>query len=254
VPTPVLCTSRRAGNPRPFATSLAARGVAVLAALALSTGVAVEAASPAAAVTANPSATAVRYALAQLGKSYSYGATGPSSFDCSGLSMKSYAYAGVSIPRISRDQYRLLPKLSRKNARPGDLMFWGSSASTPSSVYHVGIYLGNNKILHAPHTGTVVQIATVWSSDLMPYVARPSAAAKAAILPVEVGSAGDDVRDVQMRLRANGFAVKVDGVYGTSTYQAVHALQRSIGLTGSGLVGPSTWGYLVTHGVMTRTT
>ncbi len=211
---------------------------------------AVQAAPAASAATATPAASAIRYALSKLGDPYKYGAKGPSAFDCSGLTKAAYAAAGIALPRISRDQYRLLHKVPRSGARPGDLVFWGTSKTSSASVYHVALYLGSGMILDAGHTGTVVQVRAVWTAQIMPYVARPSTTPM--LLPVEVGSVGDDVRAVQLRLRANGYAVLANGAYATPTATAIRSLQRRLGVSATGLVGAATWGYLVTHGVRTH--
>jgi hypothetical protein len=79
---------------------------------------------PAAAASGSPAATAIRYALAQLGKPYRWGAEGPNSFDCSGLVQSAYRAAGINLPRVSRQQYgagRLVPLSA---LRPGDLLFY----------------------------------------------------------------------------------------------------------------------------------
>lgn len=120
--------------------------------------------------------TAISYARAQLGKPYIFGGEGPTGYDCSGLTMKAYAYAGVYIGSHSvNNQYYTaanrgqLVSYSAKQA--GDLIFWGSG---PGDFYHVGIYIGGGKMIAAPTEGDVVKIQSVWGS---PYrlVARPSA-------------------------------------------------------------------------------
>jgi cell wall-associated NlpC family hydrolase len=98
---------------------------------------------------------AVRFAYAQLGKPYVYGASGPSSYDCSGLTMSAWAAAGVSIPRTAAAQQSAEPSVSLSALQPGDLVFFGSPA------YHVGIYIGGGRMIAAPHTGTVVQIQSL---------------------------------------------------------------------------------------------
>jgi cell wall-associated NlpC family hydrolase/outer membrane murein-binding lipoprotein Lpp len=102
-------------------------------------------------------AAAVRFAYGQLGKPYQWGASGPSSYDCSGLTMASWAAAGVSLPHSSSAQYGSGPHVSRGDLQPGDLVFFGSP------IHHVGIYIGGGKMIHAPHTGTVVQISPLES-------------------------------------------------------------------------------------------
>jgi cell wall-associated NlpC family hydrolase len=101
-------------------------------------------------------AAAVEFAYAQLGKPYVYGGSGPSSFDCSGLTMESWAAAGVSLPRTAADQQAALPAVSIGDLEPGDLVFYGDPA------YHTAIYIGGGQIIQAPHTGTVVQISSLY--------------------------------------------------------------------------------------------
>jgi cell wall-associated NlpC family hydrolase len=101
-------------------------------------------------------AAAVEFAYAQLGKPYVYGGSGPDSFDCSGLTMESWAAAGVSLPRTAADQQAALPAVSIGDLEPGDLVFYGDPA------YHTAIYIGGGRIIQAPHTGTVVQISSLY--------------------------------------------------------------------------------------------
>ncbi|GAB2715918.1 C40 family peptidase [Kitasatospora kifunensis] len=99
---------------------------------------------------------AVQEALSRLGDSYVWGATGSTTFDCSGLMQWAYGQAGVSLPRTSQEQATVgtgVPSLSQ--AQPGDLVIFGSDR------HHVGMYIGNGKMVHAPHTGDVVRIADV---------------------------------------------------------------------------------------------
>jgi cell wall-associated NlpC family hydrolase len=93
------------------------------------------------------------YAYAQLGKPYCYAGVGPDCYDCSGLSMMAWAQAGVSMSHGSYDQMASFPSVSMDQLQPGDLVFWDG---------HVGIYVGDGSVLHAPHTGTVVQITPIW--------------------------------------------------------------------------------------------
>ena len=117
--------------------------------------------------TANPKALkAVQYALAQLGDPYVWAAEGPDSFDCSGLVWASYRAAGYyQLPRVARDQYYATrgQSVPRTALLPGDLIFFASGSSW-QTVHHVGIYLGNGKMVHAPTTGDVVKVSTVWWS------------------------------------------------------------------------------------------
>jgi peptidoglycan DL-endopeptidase CwlO len=105
---------------------------------------------------------AVRWALAQLGDPYRWGATGPDSFDCSGLTSSAYAAAGVSIPRVSRAQWGAGLHVAVANLLPGDLLFYADNPGDPASIHHVGMYIGNGLMVHAPHTGDVVRVASIW--------------------------------------------------------------------------------------------
>jgi cell wall-associated NlpC family hydrolase len=100
---------------------------------------------------------AVNYALAQVGDSYVYGAAGPDSFDCSGLTMMAWAQAGVGLPHSSSGQMGSGPSVSSSALQPGDLVFYYSPVS------HVGIYIGNGQIVHAANPSTGVEITGVFS-------------------------------------------------------------------------------------------
>ncbi len=93
---------------------------------------------------------AVSIAESYLGVPYVYGGASPSGFDCSGLVMYVYAQLGISLPHNAAAQYASLPHISRSQLQPGDLVFFYGFG-------HVGIYVGGNTVIHAPHTGTVVQ-------------------------------------------------------------------------------------------------
>ena len=95
---------------------------------------------------------ALRYAFKQIGDNYVWGAAGPIRWDCSGLTMRSYEQAGVRLPHSSRAQFGYGRSIARSNLLPGDLVFFGSPIS------HVGIYVGKNKMVHAPRPGAKVQI------------------------------------------------------------------------------------------------
>ncbi len=116
---------------------------------------------------------AVAWAKNQLGLPYGWGATGPGSYDCSGLVMRAWEAAGVSLNRTTMDQYRQVKKISYTDLRVGDLVFWGWDATNPDSVTHVALWLGNNQILEAPRTGLDVRITTMRWSGTMPYAGRP---------------------------------------------------------------------------------
>lgn len=104
---------------------------------------------------------AVETALAQVGDPYVYGAAGPDAFDCSGLTMYAWAAAGVSIPHASSAQPGAGTPVSFSDLMPGDLIFYYSPIS------HVGMYIGNGMIVHAPHPGAYVEVVPM---NLMPAV------------------------------------------------------------------------------------
>ncbi|NIZ90682.1 C40 family peptidase, partial [Kineococcus rubinsiae] len=116
---------------------------------------------------------AVAAARTRLGLPYVWGATGPSTCDCSGLTQWAYRQAGTAIPRTSRQQYAGLPRVPLDALRPGDLVFYATS-SDPATIHHVALYLGGGKVLHAPHTGDVVREAGVAMPGLLGAV-RPAA-------------------------------------------------------------------------------
>ena len=101
--------------------------------------------------------TALAWARKQLGKPYRFGATGPSSFDCSGLTLGAWKAAGVTINRTSQAQFRNGKAVSRDDLQPGDLVFFYGGIS------HVALYVGNGTIIHAPRPGTDVRYAKLSS-------------------------------------------------------------------------------------------
>jgi peptidoglycan DL-endopeptidase CwlO len=116
-------------------------------------------AAPAAPVVADSDAaqTAVDTAMAQRGKPYVWAAGGPNSFDCSGLTAYAFRAAGIKLPHSSLSQSKMGQPVSRDQLQPGDLVFFYSPVS------HVGIYIGNGKMVHAPTSGDVVKVAPLMS-------------------------------------------------------------------------------------------
>ena len=106
---------------------------------------------------------AIKYALAQIGDKYVFGAAGLINWDCSGLTMRAFQAAGVSLPHSSRAQYNYGKSIARKDLLPGDLVFFGKPIS------HVAIYVGGDRMLHAPRTGARVKIAE-FSLGKKPYI------------------------------------------------------------------------------------
>lgn len=133
-------------------------------------------------VTAGPQATefVIRRGMSQLGVPYSWGggnASGPSrgidhgagtvGFDCSGLMLYMFAGAGIKLDHYSGSQYNAGRKIPSSQMRRGDMLFWG-----PNGSQHVAMYLGNNQMLEAPYTGSVVKISPVRTSGMTPYAVR----------------------------------------------------------------------------------
>ncbi|WP_406190759.1 NlpC/P60 family protein [Streptomyces griseus] len=111
-------------------------------------------------------AAAVTFATAQIGKPYVWGAEGPGSYDCSGLTSQAWLAAKRPIPRTSQEQWRLLPRIDIQDMRPGDLIIYHADAS------HVGMYVGDGAIVHAPRPGRNVTLAGAGSMKILGVV-RP---------------------------------------------------------------------------------
>jgi peptidoglycan DL-endopeptidase CwlO len=111
---------------------------------------------------------AVAFAYAQLGKPYVWGATGPNSYDCSGLAQAAWASAGVSIPRTTYEQWAALPHVSTSALEPGDLLYM-------DGIGHVVIYVGDGQIIDAPQTGSNVEKVPLagWYASSLVGAARP---------------------------------------------------------------------------------
>jgi peptidoglycan DL-endopeptidase CwlO len=101
-------------------------------------------------------AIAVKYAYAQLGKMYKFGAAGPNNFDCSGLTQMAWKQAGVTLPHNAAQQHQRTAKVSRAQLQPGDLVYYNNFG-------HVGLYIGNNQIIHASRTGQPVAVRGIQS-------------------------------------------------------------------------------------------
>jgi cell wall-associated NlpC family hydrolase len=110
-----------------------------------------------------PAGVAVRFAYGQLGKPYRWGAAGPNSFDCSGLTMASWKAAGVGLPHSAALQWAQVTHVPRDQLRPGDLVFYYGN------IHHVAIYIGEGKVIHAPTYGEDVTIAPIDEAPLHGY-------------------------------------------------------------------------------------
>ena len=110
------------------------------------------------------SGKALQFALKQIGDKYVFGADGMTYWDCSGLTMRAFQTAGVSLPHSSRAQYGYGKSIKRSDLKPGDLVFFGRPIS------HVGIYLGGGKMVHAPRSGSRVKVASASNLGRKPYI------------------------------------------------------------------------------------
>ncbi|MFF2080038.1 NlpC/P60 family protein [Kitasatospora sp. NPDC058162] len=117
--------------------------------------------APPPAAASGRAAAIVQFAYAQLGKPYQWSSTGPNSFDCSGLTGAAYRAANVKLSRISQDQWNDGPRVARADLQPGDLVFFYED------IHHVGIYIGDGKMIHAPRTGKNVEVLPI---SAMPYM------------------------------------------------------------------------------------
>jgi cell wall-associated NlpC family hydrolase len=147
----------KAAKARATASALAASRSAKRAALSASASATPASTSSTAAAVA-PSGTKVEkliaFLKAQIGKPYVYGATGPDSYDCSGLTQVAYATVGVELPRTSQEQSTVGTPVSLNSLKAGDLIFWGGEGS----AFHVGVYIGNGQYLDAANPSSPVGI------------------------------------------------------------------------------------------------
>ncbi|MEV0619649.1 C40 family peptidase [Nonomuraea sp. NPDC050404] len=110
---------------------------------------------------------AANWALTQLGKPYVWAADGPATYDCSGLSMRAWERAGVRLDHWTGTQWTSGPHVPLNQLRRGDLLFFAHAAADPSTIHHVGIYVGRDQMVHAPQTGDVVRVTSIWRGDLV---------------------------------------------------------------------------------------
>lgn len=102
---------------------------------------------------------AIAFAKAQLGEPYKWGAAGPGSWDCSGLTMRAWGAAGVSLSHYAGAQYASTKAVPVSKIERGDLLYWSDGG--PKSIYHVAMYLGGGQMIHAPRPGRDVEIVSV---------------------------------------------------------------------------------------------
>ncbi|WP_330306796.1 MULTISPECIES: NlpC/P60 family protein [unclassified Streptomyces] len=119
---------------------------------------------------ATKAAKAIAFARAQIGKPYVWGATGPGSYDCSGLTQAAWKAAGVTLPRVTTDQVNAGTTVSLSDAQPGDLVFFYDDVS------HVGLYIGNGMMIHAPKPGAYVREESIYygGTSIIHSVVRPA--------------------------------------------------------------------------------
>ncbi|MFF2331489.1 MULTISPECIES: C40 family peptidase [unclassified Streptomyces] len=105
---------------------------------------------------------ALKIAASKKGSPYSWGATGPSRFDCSGLTVYSFKKAGKKLPRTAQQQYNKTRHISASHRQRGDLVFFHYG----HGIYHVGIYAGKGRIWHSPRSGAVVRLEKIWTKSV----------------------------------------------------------------------------------------
>lgn len=150
-----LTAAERAKYYNPVPQPAPAKVAQVVARAITSAAVSSQSWAPSVSTASSGAGAAIAAARAQLGKPYSWGASGPNSFDCSGLTAWAWRAAGVSLPHNAAAQQGFGRSVSRSDLQPGDLVFFGSPA------YHVGIYIGDGLMIHAPTTGDVVKTTAI---------------------------------------------------------------------------------------------
>lgn len=239
-------------------SSLLPRARAVLAAVLLTVVAApvVSALTPAPASAATYGQLVINEASKYYGTPYSYGATGPGSFDCSGFTGYVYRSFGVNLPRTSRDQYNAVAHIAQDQKQVGDLIFTYDSGG----IYHVGIYAGGNQVWAATHTGDIVRPQTMWTSSYL--VGRPELGGAIGDKWEAMGGANSVLGQAVARETAVPGAQKVDFQYGDiywtpstgarEVHGAINGLYDALGASGSFLGVPSTDEMAVPGGTANR--
>src|SRR5918998_4902631 len=119
--------------------------------------------------------SAVQFALAEVGKPYLWGATGPNTYDCSGLMLRAFQAAGIDMPRVSWQQFQAGGHVPVEQAQPGDLLFYATDPNDPATIHHVMLYMGDGQMVEAPYSGESVRVRPVpWGyNELVPLATRP---------------------------------------------------------------------------------
>ncbi|MFC5996002.1 C40 family peptidase [Pseudonocardia hispaniensis] len=131
--------------------------------------------APTATLPPGAAGAAIGFALGELGKPYVWGATGPNTYDCSGLMLRAFQAAGIELPRVARDQFFSGGHVPVAQAQPGDLLFYATDPSDPATIHHVTLYLGDGQMVEAPYSGQSVRVRPVpWEyHELVPLATRP---------------------------------------------------------------------------------
>jgi cell wall-associated NlpC family hydrolase len=116
-------------------------------------------------VSATTALAALHAAESQIGKPYQWGAAGPNTYDCSGLVLWSYGQVGIHLDHWTGDQWNEGAHISQSELRPGDLVFFAYNTSDPSTIHHVGMYIGNGEMVDAPFTGADVRYDSAFRPD-----------------------------------------------------------------------------------------
>jgi cell wall-associated NlpC family hydrolase len=166
-------TVQRSAFPDAYAKweGLAAELVSQLAGIADPTGCGPNTAT----LPAGAAGNAIRFALAEVGKPYVWGATGPNTYDCSGLMLRAFQAAGIDLPRVSREQFDSGGHVPVQQAQPGDLLFYATDPNDPATIHHVMLYMGDGQMVEAPYSGESVRVRPVpWGyNELVPLATRP---------------------------------------------------------------------------------
>jgi cell wall-associated NlpC family hydrolase len=117
---------------------------------------------------------AANWALSQLGRPYLWGGAGPASYDCSGLTMMAWARAGVQLLHYTGYQWEEGPHVPLNELQRGDLLFYATNTSDPSTIHHVAIYIGNGMMVNAPYTGAFVRIDSIYAPGGLIGAVRPA--------------------------------------------------------------------------------
>ena len=118
--------------------------------------------------------TAADWALTQIGKPYQWGAAGPGTYDCSGLAMDAWARAGIQLRHYTGWQWPSGPHVPVSQLRRGDLVFYATNTADPSTIHHVGIFIGGGMMVDAPFTGAFVRIDSIYRFSGLIGATRPA--------------------------------------------------------------------------------